>query len=276
MTKNSRHINFALRLLVTALFTSCVLIESCRYGDEYDLLRQNFHHPPASAKPWVFWYWMHGGYSREGITADLEAMKKAGIGGAFLVPIRGVTDPPLYEPSIKQLSPEWWDLVKFTLQEAGRLGITITMHASDGFATAGGPWITPELSMQKLVWSQKQVEGPDILDDFIDRPEAYNNYYRDIAVLAFPAQPGAEISTRVIRPEVSTSQPGIKAGFLANGGNEKRFRSIDSCWIQYAFREPFTCRSITISRHRVNSPFTISPFIILTLLKTNLTNPFIR
>ncbi|WP_432714832.1 glycosyl hydrolase, partial [Pedobacter sp.] len=31
-----------------------------------------------TTKPWVFWYWIQGGVSREGITADLQAMKEAG------------------------------------------------------------------------------------------------------------------------------------------------------------------------------------------------------
>ena len=50
-------------------------------------LQSEFVTPPAAARPWVYWYFMDGNLSREGITADLEAMKKAGIGGAIFLEV---------------------------------------------------------------------------------------------------------------------------------------------------------------------------------------------
>src|SRR5690606_22864853 len=85
---------------------------------------QNFYaqHPSnkdyENSKPWVYWYWMHSAYSKQGITADLEAMKEAGIGGAYLMSVKGPTDPPLIDPPIVQLSKEWWELVDFAIAEA--------------------------------------------------------------------------------------------------------------------------------------------------------------
>src|ERR1700722_7694917 len=67
-----------------------------------------FLHPPDAAKPWVFWYWMQAAVSKEGIRADLQAMRSAGIGGAYLMPISGAANPPLYAPTAEQLSPRWW------------------------------------------------------------------------------------------------------------------------------------------------------------------------
>ena len=64
-----------------------------------DSLKQIFLNPPESAKPWVFWYWMQAAITREGITTDLEAMKTNGIGGAYLVPIKGAATPPLIAPT---------------------------------------------------------------------------------------------------------------------------------------------------------------------------------
>ena len=136
-----------------------------------DELKQAFLHPPESAKPWVFWYWMQASVSKEGITADLEAMKDAGIGGAYLMPIKDTTNPPLMQPAVRQLTPEWWAMMKFAFEEADRLGIKMAMHVSDGFALAGGPWITPALSMQKVVWSQKFIEGGKTFNDTLPRPE---------------------------------------------------------------------------------------------------------
>ena len=67
---------------------------------------KKFSQPPASAKPWVFWYWMQAAVSREGIRADLEAMKRVGVEGAFLMPIKDTATPPLIDPPVRQLSPE--------------------------------------------------------------------------------------------------------------------------------------------------------------------------
>src|SRR5689334_24907408 len=96
-------------------------------------LKDRFLHPPNAAKPWVFWYWYEASVSKEGITADLKAMKEAGIGGAYLMPIKGAIDPPLMDSVVVQLSPQWWAMVKHAFNEAKRLGIKLGIHASDGF-----------------------------------------------------------------------------------------------------------------------------------------------
>lgn len=204
-----------------------------------------------TAKPWVFWYWMQSSVSREGITADLQAMKEAGIAGAFLAPIKGKTDPPLYLPATEQLSAEWWKMLRYTLDEAGRLGIKIAMFPNDGFATAGGPWITPELSMQKVVCSSVTTRGGKMFTDTLPTLPSYKGYYRNIAVLAFPALPGTGISTQTIKPKV-TSSTGADASFLAVKGNKQNFTSSDPCWIQYEFAQPFTCRSVVIHVNNYN------------------------
>src|SRR5436309_3033034 len=78
-------------------------------------LEADFRHPPESARPWVFWYWMNAAVSRAGITADLEAMKDAGLGGAYLMPIKGPTKPPQMDPPVEQLSPQWWEMVRHAM-----------------------------------------------------------------------------------------------------------------------------------------------------------------
>jgi hypothetical protein len=198
------------------------------------------------AKPWVFWYWMHGAVTKEAITADLEAMDEAGLGGAYIFSIREVTDPPLYEPSVRTMSPEWWKMVKHAMREAYRLGLKLGMNSCDGFTTAGGPWITPEMSMQKMVWSDTVVSGEQTFNAKLPQPEKLENYYSDIAVFAYPAPDGAGESSFVTLPEVTTSIKRKDVRFLVEKGNKKIFSSSEPCWIQYSFERPFTCRSITI------------------------------
>jgi hypothetical protein len=209
-------------------------------------LETDFLEPPEAARPWAFWYWMNAAVSPAAVSADLEAMKEAGLGGAYLMPIRGATDPPQWEPPVEQLTPEWWDAVLHAFREADRLGLRIAMHASDGFALAGGPWITPELSMQRVVWNETHVEGGRRFEESLPQPPTKEGYYRDIAVFAFPSLDGAGRTTRTTTPVVTTSQAGVGAGFLTDPTGEETFRCRQDCWIQYAFHEPFTCRSITV------------------------------
>lgn len=215
-------------------------------------LEQTFLHPPESAKPWVFWYWMQGAVSRAGITADMEAMKQEGIGGVYLMPIKGPANPPYINPPVVQLTPEWWGMVKFAMQEAKRVGIKLAMHDCDGFALAGGPWITPELSMQKVVWTETHVHGGKTFNDTLAKPETYKGYYQDIEVLAYPSLPGTGISTKTIKPKVTCSLPNTDLQYLVDPANKKSFATSQPCWIQLEFEQPFTCRSLVIHTNASN------------------------
>ncbi len=211
-----------------------------------DIIAKAFLHPPESAKPWVFWYWMHGAVSKEGITADLEAMKEIGIGGAYLMPIKDTSSVIPFQPVVRQLTPEWWAMVKFAMQEAKRLDLKLAMHVSDGFALAGGPWITPDLSMQKIVWTKTYIKADQARKIKLSRPDANENYYKDIAVFAYPANNSTAFSDTTLIPTVTTSN-GTRANFLSFPGDDKQsFRSDTTCWIQYKYPLPLTCRSIKI------------------------------
>jgi hypothetical protein len=230
--------------MVTFFLSHHLVAQQTKQGS----IEQNFLNPPQSAKPWVFWYWMHAAVSKEGITADLEAMKEVGIGGAYLMPIKDTVSKISFQPTARQLSPEWWKLVTFAMQEAKRLGLQLGMHVSDGFALAGGPWITPELSMQKLVWTKTYVAAGDTNKIQLAQPEGFQNYYKDVAVYAYPANSSNAFSEVVSVPTVSTSNF-VRASFLAfrqTGSNSSSFKSDSACWIQYKYPKPFTCRSVIV------------------------------
>lgn len=227
------------RTLPPLLLMACFIlrIPSSASGDE---LQEAFLNPPRAARPWVFWYWDKGAVSRDGITKDLEAMHAAGLGGAYLMTIKG-GDPKLWEPPVAQLSPEWWDMIRHAFAEADRLKLELAMHDCDGFATAGGPWITPEKSMQKVVWSETSVVGGLQFKDKLPQPPTNEGFYRDIAVFTYPV--AKEPSNA--QPTITTST-GNEAQFLADLRSEQRIRFDQSGWIQYEYAEPFECRTITI------------------------------
>jgi hypothetical protein len=209
-------------------------------------LEQAFLHPSNSAKPWVFWYWMHGAVSTKGITADLEAMKAVGIAGAYLMPIKDTSAKIPYEPTSRQLSKAWWEKVRFAMSEAKRLNLQIGMHLSDGFALAGGPWIKPEASMQKMVWTKTMVKGGSSFQGPLQVPEQKENYYQDIAVFAYPLQQEPITHSSQVSLQISSSKLGLNVDFLKNPASKETFRSDSTAWIQYQFQEPFTCRSLVV------------------------------
>jgi len=170
-------------------FASAIIIAIFSAAASAATLEEQFLNPPADARPLCYWTWMNGNVTREGITADLEAMAQAGIGGGFVFTLAGPhhkCDTPAGPADY--LSPKWLDLVKHAASEASRLGLEIGMHNCAGWATTGGPWITPDLAMQKLVSSEMIVEGGKRIGEKLPQPDVTLDYYRDIAVFAIQAE----------------------------------------------------------------------------------------
>lgn len=148
-----------------------------------DTLEASFMSPPASAKPHTWWHWMNGNVTKEGITLDLEAMARVGIGG-FQNFDAGTGIP---KGPIVYLSPEWLELKKHAIAEAQRLGLEFTMHNCPGWSSSGGPWITPELAMQEVKYSEVTIEGGKQVTIQLPKPPTKIDYYKDICVVAFPS-----------------------------------------------------------------------------------------
>jgi hypothetical protein len=191
-------------------------------------LEQDFQNPPVAARPWTYWMWMDGNSSREGITADLEAMQRAGLGGVIMMEV----DVGIPKGPVKFMSDAWRRNFKHAVQEAERLGLQITLNAGPGWTGSGGPWVKPEQSMQFLVASAVEVVGPSNFNAVLPQPpprqpyfgtgglpaellKAQREFYRDVAVLAFPRPegeariPDLEQKALYVRDAFS-SMPGVK------------------------------------------------------------------
>ena len=146
-------------------------------------LARGFADPPPAARPQTWWDWMDGNVSSNGVTADLEAMAEIGLGGAQIFSLSfGIPAGP-----VKYNSPAWRAMVRHAAAEAKRLGLELGIHNCAGWSSSGGPWTTPENSMKTVVCAERRVTGPGVFTGILPQPAAQRGFYRDIAVLAFPA-----------------------------------------------------------------------------------------
>lgn len=234
-------------LLVLIVLLSITFV-GCGTRQNMPTEEQSVRYTADDVRPWTFWYWMYGAVTPEGITADLEAMKQVGLGGAYLMPIKGVGQGPEYEGQAQQLTPEFWEMVDYSMKEAKRLGLRLGMHICDGFALAGGPWIAPQESMQKIVWSDTIIRGGNIERLPLPQLEGYEGYSEDIATYAIPL--GKQPADVVMRPVISLATlPGteVKDKKKAVNMDEKGvIRSSYPCRIDYTYEQPVTVSNVEI------------------------------
>jgi hypothetical protein len=207
-------------------------------------LEQNFAHPPSATRPWCYWYWFNDHISKEGITHDLEAMARVGIGEALMA---NIFQPDYPVGNVKVLSEEWWQLVEHTIREGGRVGVDIGLFNCPGWSMSGGPWIKPEQSMRYLTSSELRVKGPMDINQKLAQP---NEPFQDVAVLAFPA-PRADADTlRAQSPRVACVPPVSGAEKLTDGDVEKPLifpvAARGSFTIELEVAHPFTARSLSV------------------------------
>jgi len=172
---------FSQRFLLSALLIGCWWGPAALIAESSTDLEAGFHAPPREARPWVYWFWLDGNITQEGVTADLEAMGRAGLGGALWMWGGGVGQG--VKGPVKFLNPQWWELMRHTVREADRLGLKINLTAGSGWSHTGGPWIQPAHGMRRLELSQElRLTGPGLKEVMI--PDADNL----VAVLAYPAK----------------------------------------------------------------------------------------
>ena len=205
---------------------------------DIDSLRSGFIRPPAAARPGVYWYFMDGNRTKAAMTADLESMKRVGIGHVVFLEVNvGVPRGP-----VDLLSEEWKDMFRHAVREGERLGIELTLGTGPGWAGSGGPWVKPAQSMQHLVASSVRVVVPGSGDSGrkkivlpVPAPrkpffgygtltptlkKEWEDFYEDVAVLAFPTRDTSvkikDIDEKALYYRAPyTSQKGVRPYFPA-------------------------------------------------------------
>lgn len=205
-------------IALSGVIISCSDTQLTLSEDNSVALAESFIEPPDSARPYVWWHWLNGNISREGIRKDLEWMRRIGIGGLqnfdvnFAVPSI-VDDPVVY------MSDEWQSVYRYSVEKADQLGLEFGIASSPGWSETGGPWVEPKDGMKKLAWSETTVTGGALFDGVLAPPPAVTGpfqdvaiaqghtdsdqpvaqYYQDIAVLAYPVKPVTPLPVPVIQ-----------------------------------------------------------------------------
>ncbi len=245
-----------------ALLLSCLVLVS----RATDALEDGFRNPPDAAKPRTWWHWTMSNVRKDGITKDLEWMKRVGIGGFMLADVnfgRGQT----VEPKTPFGTPEWFEAVRHAASEADRLGLEMSIFSSPGWSETGGPWVKPEQAMKKLVWGETAVRGPGRFSGKLAAPPSnigqirntgasyYASdstdapYYADSAVVAYRL-PAAEAAPG--RTPVVTTHEGPIDGTALLDDELNTLLAVPApkeggvAWVQYDYGAPFTARAITL------------------------------
>lgn len=213
-----------------------------------DPLVEGFANPPAQTKPWCYWYWISDNISKEGITRDLEAMSRFGIGEALVGNIF-LDDVPAGK--IKVFTPEWWGLIEHAMREGGRTGVNIGLFNCPGWSQSGGPWIKPEQTMRYLTSSETRVTGPM---KFSQKLAAPNTQFQDVALHAFPAPQGDTDTLAGKKPRVTCVPSIADAGRIVDGKASTSVEFSDGAGrgknplsVEFEVNDAFTARSVEIT-----------------------------
>ena len=236
------------RIITLTCMLALALLLAGRALAAPDPLAQGFATPPEQTRPWCYWYWISDNISREGITRDLEAMARVGIGEALIGNIFLDNVPA---GKIKVLTPEWWDLVAHAIREAGRVGVNIGMFNCPGWSQSGGPWIKPTQAMRYVAASETRVSGPKAFEAKLPAP---GEPFQDIAVLAFPAPQADADALATHSPRVTTTPAAPGTEKLVDGDPATAFAfprgagvGKKPLTVQIDLKEPLTARTLQIT-----------------------------
>jgi hypothetical protein len=240
--------------------------------DNGTTLEKGFLNPPDAAKPRVWWHWMNGNITKEGIRADLEWMHRVGIGG-FQNFDAALMTPQIVDKRLVYMTPEWKEAFLFTTKLADSLGLEMAIAGSPGWSESGGPWVTPAQAMKKFVWSETKIEGGKLFSGVLPKPPsktgAFQNigikeifslsgteaaplpeFYADAAVVAFRL-PEMDLSMASLNPGVTSSGGKFDLASLVDGDLETTTllpytKPGENAWIQFEFTRPETMQALTI------------------------------
>ena len=226
-----------------------------------DTVYEGFANPPQEARPRVWWHWMDGNVTMDGIVKDIEWMDRIGIGGFHQFDAGGIGWSPIVDEPMPYNSPQWGVAMRYAMELAAAKGMETAVASAPGWSSTGGPWVKPADAMKKLTWRTLDVEGPGVqllrVPPLYRTPGQYQNipaggdvepWFEHIATLAVKL-PAAERSMAARGARVSSSGGAFTVAQLSNGDFDDGIDlplDGDKAWLQIAFDAPQQVRAITL------------------------------
>jgi alpha-L-rhamnosidase len=255
----------------TNYYILCLLLTTF-LGNAQNTLKENFQIPPNSAQPRVWWHWMNGNISKDGIQKDLDWMTRVGIGG-FQNFDAALFTPVVVPKKIVFMTPEWKDAFKFTTELADKKGLEMAIAGSPGWSVTGGTWVEPKDAMKKYVWTETRIEGGQNFSGKIAQPSSLTGkfqntktpsggimggfvgkipeFYQDAAVIAYRLPQNDKTITE-LNPKVTSSG----GTFTLKDLTDVDLNNIqtlppkkvgEEIWIQYEFETPQTIKAFSVA-----------------------------
>ncbi|SNR71161.1 alpha-L-rhamnosidase [Lutibacter agarilyticus] len=211
--------------------------------ENFEQVTSNFTTPADTNTIWCYWYWINDDISKDGITKDLEAMKKAGIGGALI----GNINPAHEDGKVPMLSEDWWSHMVHAVVEGKRIGVDIGVFNCPGWSQSGGPWVDYTKAMRYLTYSETKVLGGKKLSIQLEKPK---DEFQDTHTFAFKSSAIEKRSTQFISTKITANWNDVDVAVL-NDGNKEADTSFEpkkgeSLEISFELSEAITARSIAI------------------------------
>src|SRR5512142_60597 len=162
--------------LITLLFNGC----QGSSGKTGSSLESGFLNPPDEAKPRVWWHWMNGNITKEGIKLDLAWMHHVGLAG-FQNFDAALQTPQVVDHRLAYMTPEWKDAFKYAITLGDQYGMEMAIAGSPGWSESGGPWVPPAQAMKKYVWSETRIDGGRPFVGALPKPPTSTGSYQNLS-----------------------------------------------------------------------------------------------
>lgn len=240
-------------------------VQDGEFASNVAQLDEGWVNPPQSARNRVWWHWMNGNITKDGIKKDLEWMKNTRQGGVHNFDA-ALGTPTIVDKRLIYMDEGWQDAFAYAVKVADSLELEFTVASAPGWSSTGGPWVSEKDGMKKLVWSEVYASGnvdmtlpepPHTTGAFLDGAPAGRGfagsqfeYYEDIAVIAVK-QPEGRVNAAALGAKVTSSGGSFTLEQLTNGSISDavmlpRDDKAGFAWIQYEFPEPVTIKSLKI------------------------------